>query len=333
MNLSVKARIAIAMTALVAVNTLSAGLSYVSFETAARHSRTADSAARLARDAEIASTRLTQFVADSRALGFTVSRSSVSEDSSVAYGRLQGAETDVDAALRALARDGSTDVDALTSQWVEVRDTTFLWVNREAERSSSPFRLTRDPAGRFRASIDSNIVEPARIAAMTDVELSREVRDATESLKNATLRRIVSDAEKTAAAASAAETEARSRAIVTTLVLAALGLVMAAAAAMWLYRSIALPLAEARAYADRVAGGDLAAGFPHHRADEIGTLTHAVEAMKDAVVLRIATMREMAGAVLVTAEAVREDAVAAEEPAVVAGAETLLGLAGQMLES
>lgn len=115
-------------------------------------------------------------------------------------------------------------------------------------------------------------------------------------------------------------------------VLAALGLVVAIVAAVGLYRSIALPLSRARAFADTVASGHLEASFAHHRKDEIGALTHAVENMKDAVVRRIAVMREMAGAVLVTAESVRSEAITADAPAAIHGAEVLLELSNQMLE-
>ncbi|MHB9003299.1 MAG: hypothetical protein ACYC6C_04455, partial [Coriobacteriia bacterium] len=48
-----------------------------------------------------------------------------------------------------------------------------------------------------------------------------------------------------------------------------------------------------------------------HGADEIGELTRAMESMRDSVVARVDTLRELAGVVLVTAEGVQGAAVSA----------------------
>jgi methyl-accepting chemotaxis protein len=84
---------------------------------------------------------------------------------------------------------------------------------------------------------------------------------------------------------------------------------------VWLYRTIAGPLHEAKEVAERVAAGDFSATFPRHTNDEIGALVSAVEAMKDAVVGKVSIMREMAGAVLVTAESLRASVATVSESA------------------
>lgn len=332
MRLTVKARIATAMAILMLVNAAGAVITWRGFATAAQHSASAQEAFERARSAEVVATRLTQYVADSRALALAVSRSTLSEDSSVAYGRLQGSESGVDSALRALAGKAGGDAEALATDWDALRVSTYLWINREAATADSPFRLTADAKGRYRASVASNVREPSQVAAMSDSALRREVRDASETFTNATLRTMVESAEKDAALAAALEESVRNRAIWLSIALAVFSLAAAVLSGTWLYRSIAVPLGQARSFADRVAGGDLAATFPQHRSDEIGALTREIEHMKDVVVRRIATMREMAGAVLITAEAVRAEAVALDVPEVAEGTEVLLGLAGQMLE-
>lgn len=136
-----------------------------------------------------------------------------------------------------------------------------------------------------------------------------------------------------------------------TLVLVVLSVLVAGLASLWLYRTIARPLGEARDFANRVAGGELDASFDRHSDDEIGTLTRAVANMKDTVASRVEVMREMAGVVIVNADDVHNAARHARvsldgRPAapfaagdlerdldeVVARAETLTGLAAQMLE-
>lgn len=332
MKLSVKARIVAAMITLVAVNTANAAISWNSFAAVASHNADASHALGLARDAERVSARLTQFVSDSRGVAFTLSRSHTPEDLSGSYGELQGSEAGVDAALRLLASGDAQQSARALSQWNELRTTTYAWLNREAESAGSSFRLTKDGGGRYRASVGTNIHETSHTASLSDEEFSRVVRNASEALTGNTLRVVGTQAEMAAAEAARREAAVRSGAVRSILMLAALGLVVAVVAATWLYRSIALPLSRARDFADTVASGHLEASFAHHRTDEIGVLTHAVEDMKNAVVRRMATMREMAGAVLVTAEDVRIEAVAAGAPAVVHGADVLLSLSSQMLE-
>lgn len=331
MHLTVKARITIAMVALTAVTAAGTATSSWLFSSANRSADIAAHATQTARDTDAVAIRLTQFLAESRTLALAVSASKVSEDSSVAYGRLSGAEADVTNSLRALERDSASEVTDLQAGWDALRTDTYLWINREAVQGESGFRLSRDSAGRFRASTGTNLTEPSEIAPLSTTDLSRKVRDNAEILRNRTLRAVTSQAEEEAAHAGAASVRARELATRATLVFTTLSLLLAVAAAIWLYRSIAIPLGVARAFADRVASGDLDATLGHTRDDEIGTLARAVEQMKDAVVRRIATMQEMAGAVLVTAENVRREASLAQEPAVVREADVLLALANQML--
>jgi methyl-accepting chemotaxis protein len=84
--------------------------------------------------------------------------------------------------------------------------------------------------------------------------------------------------------------------IVTLLAALALGLVTAG--------SITKPLSSAVAYANLVSEGHLEARFPNHTGDEIGSLTRAIECMKDDLVRRMFQLREMAGVVSYAADEV-----------------------------
>lgn len=180
----------------------------------------------------------------------------------------------------------------------------FVWVNAEAAEAGWPTRLKLMDNGQVRASVDTNIVAPARLSGMSSGELRREVRQEYEAFRDRRLRAVMRAAEAEAADAQALETQARSFAAALTIALFAFSALVAAAAAVWLYRTIAAPLNRARSVADAVTAGDLDAAFDSTADDEIGSLVHAVEAMRDTVVSRIKIMREMAGAALVTSEGV-----------------------------
>ncbi len=316
MNTSVKHRIAIAMSLLVFVNVASAGLTWLYNSRAAESAAVAREQSRLAHQATVAAQQVSQFVADGDALAFTVSRSRVSEDSSVSYGRMQGSEHAADLALHSVrTQTDSATAQAIVEEWEQLRTAMFLWVNAEAELAGSSLRIMQDASGRYRAGVTSNLTAPADLGAMGPDELRRTVRDRGEVMKNATLRKLVRTAEARAAEASLAERHARETAAATSLALIVLSVLLALIAGVLLYRTIALPLQRARDFANRVAEGDLAAVHGDHADDEIGDLTDAVECMKNSVVARIDNLREMAGAVLVTAGSVSTAALAMDASA------------------
>ncbi len=353
MHLTVRNRIALAMTALVAANALTAGVVWVYTTRAAEYSSRSAAASEIARLAQRASAQVTQFSADANALALSVSQAQSPEQASAVYGEVMGAETAVTRALEqvdAIASESSA-LDLLT-QWDELRLNTYVWVNAEAAAGGSPLRMTKAANGEYRASISSNITTPAGLENATRDGLRAAVRTRGSILEDATLRGLVDRSTSAAYAARVAEEQARVMARNATLALVLLSAMVAVAASVWLYRTIARPLAAAKDFADKVAAGDLATTFGTRPEDEIGTLISAVEAMKDAVVHRIAVMREMAGAVIVNAEdagqAARHARTAALERTsrlsdaadlrsdlddVVARVDVLNKLAAQMLES
>lgn len=88
----------------------------------------------------------------------------------------------------------------------------------------------------------------------------------------------------------------------------AIALLMAIAIAVVTSRGLTERLSRAAAYADRVAAGDLSATQEDRGNDEIGTLTRAVETMKDNLVRRLTELREMGGRVTEAAEEVASTA-------------------------
>lgn len=341
----VKTRIAIAMTALVAVNLLTAAVSWGYTARATRLSEVARASSAQASAIEQAAHRVTRFVSDGNSLALAVNRSSASEEVSARYGEIQGSELGSDHALQ-MVRSAGADSASAYQQWEQLRLATYLWINREAETAGSGLRLTRDAQGRYRASVSTNLHAPLDLAALDSAGLRNAVRLRSQSLVDGSLRRLAHDAQADATLAAQQEDQARMMAAQATLALIALSLVTAIAAAVWLYRSIAAPLQRARVYAECVAAGDLDAVYTSHTDDEIGSLTHAIEDMKNSVVRRIAIMQEMAGAVLVTADDVDKaaqhalqgaksnmssEAVADDIVAVVGHAKILTDLAAQML--
>ncbi|TLM77127.1 MAG: HAMP domain-containing protein, partial [Actinobacteria bacterium] len=191
---------------------------------------------------------------------------------------------------------------------------------------------------------------PPDLAALGDSALRDRVRSLGEALSAGTLRVIANDADTEARLATDRAVQTRESAWKVTVWAIALGALVTLAASAWLYRTIAVPLGRARRYAEEVAAGRADAGLPRHTADEIGALTRAVEAMKEALAGRVAVMREMAGVVIFQAEGVgvaARHALGVQEHAdangagadledmheVVRRAETLRDLAEQMLQA
>ncbi|MHB9005179.1 MAG: hypothetical protein ACYC6C_14200, partial [Coriobacteriia bacterium] len=166
--------------------------------------------AQIARSTQHVAQAVAQFVADGTALALAVSASSVSEDVSVAYGKVQGSEQEASFALRSLdPGTGVRSATAIRAEWESLRLLTYYWINREAADAGSPLRMTKDEAGRFRAGVDSNLKTPAGFDAMDTSELRRSVRDQSRVMTSASLRALVLEAEESASGALAAETSAR----------------------------------------------------------------------------------------------------------------------------
>lgn len=350
MQLSVKGRIAVAMTIVVVANAAAAAFGWFVYSQAAAYNVEARAASQRARLAAQASQRTTEFVSDAADLAFVTGRSTVSYDRSSAYGSVLGSEKRADGAIRSLAGAFPGERSRrIVRRWDDLRLVTYGWVNAEGARVGSPLRIRRMPDGGFRAGASAQLDLPPAYAAMDANQLRRAVRDAGDLLRNADLRTVAAEADAASREAAARADSAATLAMAGTAGLVLASLLLAVGMAVWLYRTIATPLQRARAVADRVAAGDLAAAFDAHSTDEIGALTHAVENMKETVVHKVLVMREMAGAVLVTADGVHgaADHALAEAsrrrsevgPAlvhdiseVVARTDVLTGLATQMLE-
>lgn len=348
MNTTVRSRIAIAMTMLVVANALGAAFSWWAYGEAARYSAEARAASRRAALASAAAERITAWSADAGSLAFAARQAARSEDISGPYGNVLGSELAANGALRRIDTQFGADARPLAEQWEELKLLTYLWVNSEAVEGGTDIRLSRMPDGRIRASAESNLITPPGFANQAATEFRATIRQRTEALKDGTLRIIVANSEQKALEATLAADMAFAFARNGTIATLLFVLLLAVVASIWLYRSIARPLTSARDFADRVADGNWAATFTHHRSDEIGALTHAVENMKDAFVRKATIMSEMAGAVLVTSGQVDAAAKHAQQSvasgevsptdlaedlaAVSARTETLTGLAAQMLQ-
>ena len=304
MTLNVRARIAIAMTILVAANIIAGAASAALYSRAATSSQEARVAAERAKRAAVASQAVTQFFGNATDMALAVSRATPSEERSRIYGSLIGQ----DLAAKSSVRSVDTLVgsgEAATPAWERMRLATYLWINSEASASGADFRITKDARGAYRSSISSNLSTPAALAGKTGQGLRQAVLSEAEHMQYAVLGALSSKAEAEALSAAGSESAARENAQRITLLLVALSILVAIVLGLWLYRGIVRPLGVARDYADRVAAGEYSATLGRHSDDEIGALTRAVENMKDGLVREMEVMREMAGAVMITTEGIR----------------------------
>ena len=300
---SIKMRIMLVMTVLLLMNTATAATSWVLNARAARFANEARSSLQTAQATQRASESVTEFVADNRALAFSVSHDARSEYSSEDYGQVIGSDRTAVLELERLVARMPGDAAVLAKQqWESLRVASYAWVNAEAEHSGAPLRMSLMANGSFRASTSSNISVPSELSSLGLEQLSRAVTQRGDVLRKATLRSLVNDASARATTATRAEAEARAVAGNTTIALLALSLAAAVTAAAWLYRTIVTPIVLARRFADAVADGDYDARLAYHTADEIGVLTRAIQSMKETLVSRMNVLQELAGAVMVTAD-------------------------------
>jgi HAMP domain-containing protein len=344
MTLSVKQRIAAAMTLVVLVNLLAGGFNWLLHQRAARFEIASERARARSQWVASVSEKVFAFASEATDVALGVAKGE-SAESSAEYGDLVGA----DAATSRLIGRAPDDLDPemaadIAVRWEALRPAIFAWVNAEAEQAGSTLRLTLGDGAEVRASTSSTIEVPADLNGLDVPQMRRAVRSEVESFIAGELRLALADAQDDARAAEVAALQARETAFTVTAVAIALSLVMAVIAVIWLYRAIAGPLAAAEEVARRVTAGDLSAAFGETRNDEIGVLVHAVEEMRETVVGHVNVMRELAGAVIVTAADVSAGATAVREltpnasdqlSEVVTGVErhsaTLSQLADQML--
>ncbi|MBN2247672.1 MAG: HAMP domain-containing protein [Coriobacteriia bacterium] len=344
--MSVRQRIAIAMIAAVLVNVVAGVASWWLNDRADTNELEARDATLRAEWVGQVGGASTAFMSEATDLALGV-RSGKSEEASAEYGDLVGADASVSRLISRMP-DGLEDGLArrIVEEWDAVRPGVLAWVNLEAEDAGVPLRLSLTDAGQLRSSTSTNIDADADFLGMEPGAVRRAIRAEAEAFSKGTLRVALSDATADASAARVAAVEARDTAKTVTLAAIALSVLVALAAAVWLYRTIAGPLGRAQESARRVAAGDLETTFEVHGDDEIGSLVEAVEEMRGSVVGQLAVMREMAGAVIVTAEDVTEGArsiralgVSSDEgftqaiARVEGDSELLTSLARQMLEA
>lgn len=219
------------------------------------------------------------------------------------YGDLIGADEQV---RRLIGSSPMNDAsrEELDRDWSRLRTGVADWLNTESASASQPFRIVLSERA-LRASTATNVTTPPELQAMTVSDKRRQVRAWAESLADGRMRLAANSAQDEARAAQATAARARRSASVTTLALLLANFIVALVSGVWLYRTIAKPIQLAQQVASRVAGGELDAFFPATSADEIGQLLDSVEHMRDVVVGKISTMREAAGAVLVTSESLQ----------------------------
>ncbi len=301
MTLSVKTRIGVAMTLVVLVNLVAGGFSWLLHERAADFELASEHAAARSQWVAAVSEKVFAFASEATDIAIGVAKGE-SAESSAEYGDLVGA----DAATSRLIGRTPDDLDPgmavdIAQRWEALRPAVFAWVNAEAEQADSTLRLTLGDAGEVRASTSSTIEVPAEFEGLDVPMMRRAVRSEVESFIAGELRSALGDAESDARTAGRAASRARDTAFTVTVAAIALSVIVAVIAAVWLYRTIAGPLIAAEQVARQVTAGDHSASFTKTRDDEIGALVHAVEEMRDTVVGHVNVMRELAGAVIVTA--------------------------------
>lgn len=345
MTLSVKQRIGIAMTLVVLVNLVAGGFSWLLHQRANDDELVSQRASARSEWVAAVSNEVFAFVSEATdvALGVTKGESA---ESSAEYGDLVGADAATSRLLDRVPDDMDSAMSAgIAERWEALRPAVFAWVNAEAERADSTLRLTLGDGGEVRASTSTIIEVPAELDGLDAPLMRRAVRSQAESLIAGELRHALDDAQTDARAAELAAEKARDTAFAVTVGAIAISLVVALVAAIWLYHTIAGPLIAAEKVARKVSAGDYSATFTKMADDEIGTLVHAVEEMRDAVVGQVNVMRELAGAVIITAGdvtagagAVRsltpnaDDQLSAVLTSVEQHSRTLSGLADQMLQ-
>jgi len=345
-NLSVRNRIVIALSLVLAASIAAGIYATWAYARAASYAEQARTATERATLAALAGQQVTRFFSEASNLALGVARAQESAEQSADYGGVNGTDLAASRTIERLA-DAAGD-DTLRSDWAELRMDVYHWINAEAEAGGAALRMRQREDGRFYASTTSNLEPSDAVAGLQGVELRRKVRERQDAYLDGELRAIARQADTVAASAVRAEAEAKEAARLGTLVLIGLSIIVAVSASVWLYRSIATPLARAREFASAVKGGDLGARLEQHQHDEIGELTMAVEEMKDSVVARIDTMREVAGVVLVLTEHLGESLVHAERVAADQAADpelvsdladarkdsaALAGMVGQLLEA
>lgn len=348
MKTSVRQRIAIAMSAVLLANAAASGFSWVWYTRAARFADASRAATATARSAASVSQAVSRFMGDANGLAAFLAAGSAPAAATAIAATMLESDREVD---RALARMGAGSQSAdLRARWEELRVVTYGWIDEVASSGRSPLRIRTAGGGRYRVGVTSDLALPASVASLDAAGLRDAARSRAEALRDGSLRRVLQDADARAARAAASEEDARTLARNGTAGLLALSVLVAIAASAWIYRTIATPLAAARTFAATVAAGDLRATMERHSTDEIGELTRTVSEMKDAVVRKVDTMREMAGAVLVTADGVAaaashagavarslpgaaEAGLSADVEDVESRANTLVGLAEQMLSA
>lgn len=304
--MSVRQRIAIAMIAAVLVNVVAGVASWWLNGRADTNERQArDASARAEWVSEVGGA-VTSFMSEATDLALGV-RSGKSEEASAEYGDLVGADAAVSRLIGRMPDGVEVDLARrIADEWTAVRPGVLTWVNLEAEDAGMPLRLSLTDAGRLRSSASTTIDASADLGSIEPGVVRRGIRAEAEAFSKGTLRIALSDATADASAARAAAIDARETAKTVTLAAIALSVLVALLAAVWLYQTIAGPLSRAHESARRITAGDLETSFEVHGSDEIGTLVQAVEEMRGSVVGQLAVMREMAGAVIVTAEDVAD---------------------------
>lgn len=306
--MSVRQRIALAMTAAVLVNVVAGLASWRLNDRADANELEARHATIRAGWVSELSGAATAFMSEAADLALGL-RSGASEEVSAEYGDLVGADAAVSRLIDRMPDGLEGDLAGrILGEWDAVRPGVLTWVNLEAEDAGMPLRLSLTEAGQLRSSVSTNIDTDASFRGVGPGTVRRAVRAEAEAFGKGTLRVALSDATADASAARSAAEEARDTARTVTLAAIALSVFVALAAAMWLYRTIAGPLGRAQECARRIAAGDRDTSFQVHGNDEIGSLVEAVEEMRGSVVGQLAVMREMAGAVIVTADDVIEGA-------------------------
>jgi HAMP domain-containing protein len=304
------------MSIVLAVSLAGGALVSLMYSRAASYSRQARTASQRAALANEATVLVTDFFAEASDLALGVARDSTSEEQSAAYGGVNGSDRAASTVVARLARSlAPVDGKVVVQDWESVRGDVYHWINTESEQSGAVLRMTRGDDGRYVASVRTNIKPSPGLEGLNDSDLRRVVRAREDALRSGELRRVAMAADAQARAAARLEISARENARLMVFAIIIASVVAGLLSAMWLYWSIAGPLAKARLFAGQVRAGDLTARIERHQDDEIGDLTQAVEQMKDSVVARLDTMREVAGVVMVLTEHLAKSLTHAESVA------------------
>lgn len=177
--MSVRQRIALAMTAAVLVNVVAGLASWRLNDRADANELEARHATTRAEWVSELSGAATAFMSEAADLALGL-RSGASEEVSAEHGDPVGADAAVSRLIDRMPDGLEGDLaDRILGEWDAVRPGVLTWVNLGAEEAGMPLRLSLTEAGQLRSSVSTNIDTDASAARTAAVEARHTARTVT----------------------------------------------------------------------------------------------------------------------------------------------------------